>query len=1000
MFRRKKAATISGRIVLPLLITTVFQSFIVISMLMANGVFDQLQENALDLLEERTQNKYQSLETEMNINWSYLSSTKEKIHGTVEALLRSRDQRYADIRTDPALNAALSQAVTPDLVACLRANNTTGVFLVLDGIGVVGRPETYAGVYVRDTDPLADAADNSDLHVLRALPPLTRALSLSLDSFWQASFVFPGGSDNPDNDYFYKPLVAAREGKSSEQLHDGYWSPTFYINGKDDSAVVTYSEPLLNKNGEVYGVLGVELNEDYLVSLLNKGEFARSNRGCYFLGWTTDGGATYNRVTTGGVKYKQYFRAEDTVLRPVEQTEDGRIRVQSTRAIETLRGTVFPLTLYPSNTALIAQQWVLIGLEDEATLFTFARTIRDLIVLAAALAMIVGVSVSLLIGRGIVSPIIRLVDSLEKSDPNETLSLTKTGILEIDRLADAILTLNRDAQEAANKLSKILKLAGLSVGVYEIRNDSDSAYCSDGVYQLLGRTDLSGRNNLLPKLSCEAMIAKAMADPVEDAVYRLTVGGAERFVRVKQMQGQHGTVGTVIDVTSEMADRRRIERERDHDLLTGILNRRAFESTAERLFMHKGGALGIAAVIMLDLDNLKYLNDTYGHDCGDGYIRSFAESLRLFGTEKTLLARRSGDEFYVLLYGAQSREQLQDSIAHAWRGIQARTYQLPDGTPYKMRVSAGVAWYPDDAVTLAQLVHYADFAMYKVKRTAKGTFEEFDRKGYNEDSYLISGRDALDRLIDQQLVRFALQPILSARTGEVYGYELLMRTNVRELPDPTTVLRLANVEGKLQHIEHLTWFKGLETIKALMTNRATPSDALFFLNSIANQALSSEDELSVINRFAGLLSRLVVEVTEGEKNDKSCTQKKLAFVHRLGGKIAIDDYGTGYNSEMALMQIDADIVKLDISFVHGVDVDGNKQALIQNLISYAKQRGIAVLAEGVETREEMRTLIRFGVDYLQGYYLGQPQYQPMNPDKLLKREIRRIAGEAEGLDEA
>ncbi|MEA5144737.1 MAG: EAL domain-containing protein, partial [Candidatus Limiplasma sp.] len=99
--------------------------------------------------------------------------------------------------------------------------------------------------------------------------------------------------------------------------------------------------------------------------------------------------------------------------------------------------------------------------------------------------------------------------------------------------------------------------------------------------------------------------------------------------------------------------------------------------------------------------------------------------------------------------------------------------------------------------------------------------------------------------------------------------------------------------------------------------------------------------------------------------------------------------------EMALMQINADIVKLDISFVHNVDTDPDKQALIQNLIRYARERGIAVLAEGVETREEMRTLIRFGVDYLQGYYLGAPQYQPMNPDKMLRREIRRIAGRAD-----
>jgi len=402
---------------------------------------------------------------------------------------------------------------------------------------------------------------------------------------------------------------------------------------------------------------------------------------------------------------------------------------------------------------------------------------------------------------------------------------------------------------------------------------------------------------------------------------------------------------------------------------------------------------------MLDLDNLKYLNDTYGHDCGDGYIRAFAESLRLFGQEGTIIARRSGDEFYVLIYGAPDRDLLRARIMRGWNGILDHAFILPDGNPYRMRVSAGVAWYPSDARSLNQLILYADFAMYKVKHSAKGSLEEFNLQDYSENSYLISGRNALDRLIDNQLVRFAVQPIISAQTGNVYGYELLMRSTVRELPDPLTVLRLASAEGKLQHIERLTWVKGMETVRGLVNSRYAPSESLFFINSIANQLLKPDDEQWLVEEYASLLPRMVVEVTEGEKNDLECTHYKLNFIRSHGGKVAIDDFGTGYNNELALVQIDADIVKLDMSLVRDVDTDLDKQALIRNLISYAKQRGIAVLAEGVQTRDEMRLLIRFGVDYLQGFYLGRPQFQPMSTDKLLRREIQRIVGEAADNDD-
>ena len=1000
MQRQKQTATIVSRIVVPLLITVMVQSVLIIVMLSINGVFSQIRENSLSMLAERTQNKYQSLYTEMSLNWSYLMGTEEKVNRIVQDTLLAQNKDYGDIKTDATLNAALSQSVAGELISRMRENDTTGIFIVFNGIGVVGKPDTYAGFYVRDTDPYTDSADNSDLHVLRGLPPLTRALGLSLDSFWQASFTFPDGVSNSENDYFFEPLNASIDGIARDRLHDGYWSTPFNINGEDDGAVITYSEPLINENGEIYGVIGVELNEDYLIAVLNQGEFARTNRGCYFLGVTADEGKTYRRITTGGAKYKQFFKADDQVLTPLEPAVDERIRVKSTRNDEIIYGAVFPLKLYPTNTAFARQQWVLIGMEDETTLFAFVESIRGLFVLAALMAAALGAVVSLLTGRAIVRPIVRLVNSLKTSNPNRPLNLERTGITEIDQLADAILTQNRNVNEAAGRLTRILKLAGLPVGVFEMRNDSDTAYCSDGFFAMLGYADAKGQNsNFIPVKRCQEIVNAAMANRVEESVYRIFTREGERYVRIKRLQEEQATLGTILDVTAEMADRMRIERERDHDLLTGILNRRAFEADAEALFTQKSQSLGIAAVIMLDLDNLKFLNDNYGHDCGDGYIRAFAESLRLFGQEKSLVARRSGDEFYVLLYGGQSKEELRQRIRRAWAGILNSKYILPDGTPYKMRVSAGIAWYPDDAKTLVQLIHYADFAMYKVKRNAKGTLEEFNQREYSEESFLINGRDALDRLIDQQLVRFAVQPILSARTGEVYGYELLMRTNVRELPDPLTVLRLANAEGKLQFIERLTWMKGLETIRALLQNRATPTDAKFFINSIANQALTSEDERIVAENFAGILPRLVVEVTESEKNVESCTLKKLTFVRAHGGMIAIDDYGTGYNSEMALVHISADIVKVDLSFVHNVDTDTDKQALIQNLISYAKQRGIAVLAEGVETKDEMRTLIRFGVDYLQGYYLGAPQYQPMSPDKQLKREIRRVVGEAEWQDD-
>lgn len=989
--KRNRRTTIRSRIVAPLLLMSLLQTLLMIGLLISGGVFRQLRENALSILDERTQNKLQSLQAEMTLNWNYLSSTEEKINTLVDNLLTQEQKSYSDIAVDTELNARLCEAVSGELIARLRANNVTGIFFVLNGAGVPGKQDSYAGVYIRDTDPVTDAADNSDLHMLRGLPPLSRALHLSLDSFWQAGFLLTGGEENPDNRYYYAPFLSAHEGVTKEHRYDGYWSLPFQINGVDDGAAITYSEALCNSKGRAYGVLGVEISESYLAALLGKGEFSGTNQGSYYLGVTEDGGHSYRKVTTGGIKYKQFFREEDQTLTPSEVQTNGRIRLLGTRDGEAIRGTALPLNLYPANTLFASQQWTLIGLEDETSLYAFTNLVIQLCVGAAVLAAALGIVVSTLAGRGVVAPIIRLADGLQQSDPNARLQLPDTGVDEIDRLAGAFISLNHDVLEAANRLSRVLQLAGLPVGVFEIRDDSDLAYCSDDVFTLLDREALRPPNNLMPKQECNAMVDQAMREKEDAEVYCIHTAQGMRYLRIRRMRDTRLTVGTILDVTAEVEDRRRIERERDYDLLTGILNRRAFESQAEELFAVKTEELGVAAMLMLDLDNLKYLNDTYGHDCGDGYIRSFAEALKRFGPDRSLIARRSGDEFYVLLYGATDQESLRERIRQGWEGILNSAYPLPDETSYRMRVSAGVAWYPADTRDLAQLIHYADFAMYQVKRSSKGTLEEFNLQDYREDAILLNGRDALDRMIDNQMVRFAAQPILSARTGEVFGYELLMRSVVRELPDPLTVLRLARAQGKLQHIEHLTWFKGLEAAQLLAGNLTASQEIRFFLNSIGTQGLSQDEETLLETRFGTLLPRVVVEVTEGDRSDLMRTEQKLAFFRRHGGMVAIDDYGAGYNGEVALVLMTADIIKLDIAFVHGVDTDSDKQALIRNLVVYARERGIAVLAEGVETREEMRTLIRVGVDYLQGYYLGRPQYQPMNVDHLLKQEICHMA---------
>jgi diguanylate cyclase (GGDEF)-like protein len=968
---------------------------IIVIMLSVNGLFSELRQSAMSTLEDRTQNKYQNLQVQLKNNWAYLSVSAERVQGTVARTLLRLGEITADIATDAELNEQLILAVAPELLSRMRANHVSGIFLIFNGAGSAEDTDAYAGVYLQDTDPEEDDIDNRDLRVVCGSADIAQLLGITQDTARQDYFTFPGGSGNAENDFFYQPLLAAQSAQGEMPEGEGYWSTAFRLGAEEGAECIAYSEPLINRGGDIYGVLGVVIDVAQVSAILSDGEYASAGKGCYFLGVSQDGGDTYTKITTGGALYRQFFDETETSLTLKRATQEGRVTVQSTLNNETMLGSLQKLQLYAPSSPFASQEWTLIGLADETTLFSFERTIRNVLFAAAALSVLLGLGVAAVTSQRIVRPIVRLVSRLKNTDPNETLALEPTNIHEIDQLADAMMTLNHDAIESATRLSKILKLTGLPLGVFEIRDDSELAYCTDDVFTLLGHEEIRNANSLTPKFVCMRIVSHAMNNRVEGSVYRLGSDHSERFVRIRLMREEHGVVGTVMDVTSEIDSRRKLEQERDYDLLTGILNRRAFEKAMEALFAKGGDTLGVAAMIMLDLDNLKFLNDTYGHDCGDGYIRALASTLQLFGKENALIARRSGDEFYVFLYGGKDKPQIRERINTGWKGISQFYYRLADGTRYKMRVSAGVAWYPADSAEYTQLIRYADFAMYKVKHNEKGSLVEFSARDYDENSFLISGRNALDRLIDGERVRYMVQPILSARTGETVGYELLMRTDEPELPNPMAVLRLACEEGKLQHIERLTWFKGLEAAKALLESDAVAPDTTFFINSIANQVLSKGDERIILRRYAGMLPHVVVEVTESERNDKHCTEQKIRFIKSHGGRVAIDDYGTGYNSELSLVKIGADIVKLDISLVRHVDQNEDKQTLIRNLIIFARSRGIAVLAEGVETEAEMSTLIRFGVDYLQGFYLGRPGFMPEATREELRSEIRRLAGTAD-----
>ena len=531
----------------------------------------------------------------------------------------------------------------------------------------------------------------------------------------------------------------------------------------------------------------------------------------------------------------------------------------------------------------------------------------------------------------------------------------------------------------STKFLRIMEMASIELGGYEMRFDLNTVYVTKNFFPMLNlpSEDVSGLSTrYFQQMLREFDQTHSHTVWVgHSKVYEISFSdGTIRYIRMETSREGYAQIGLVEDFTSVMLERQRIEHERDYDALTGLYNRRAFQRESEALFEHSE-VLGHAALLMIDLDNLKRTNDTFGHDWGDKYIRRAGQCLAWNTPPGTLCARISGDEFNVLFYGYDSQEAIREEIRNLKTAVKETSLTLPSGRELHLSISGGIAWYPENSREFPIMKKYADFAMYQVKRTQKGELAEFDPEIYRKEDAATEKRQQFQKLIREELVRYYFQPIISGKTGETIAYEALMRVSLPMITNPGQVMELAREEGCLHEIERITMFKSAESYLFLEREGLISGKEKLFVNSVASQHMTEAESKEYARRFTSLQSRLVVEITEEEGMDSSALEIKRNTLG-LQGNFALDDYGSGYSNEKNLIDLSPAYIKVDISIIRDIDKSQDKQQIVSNIVSYAHGRNMQIVAEGMETAAELETVLALGVDLLQGYFLARPAAVP------------------------
>ena len=941
-----------------------------------------LEQNAVDILQIQTENRQNYLQGQM-LDAQDLSSLAGKINAVTQAMLDDGEISLDTLDSGSDAASPLLLSIGDSLISSMRHRPVTGIFVVLNthDLDTREKGEPLPCLYLRDLDPNSSPSQrNSDLMLVRAPAQVVQSLYIATDTSWTPSINYGA---NGSSGFLYPVFQAAYHGNGELDAADyGHWTSSPYTLSGDDHSAIAYTIPLILDDGTVYGVLGVEILESYLQALLPGTELQNDSSGTYLLGVASNSAIGKDDLTVSVISASPAANApqqsydQTLLLKPSK-----RGGYQSDSPLGLCHAAVAPLTLYNRNAPFSNEQMLLIGSVPVSALYAFSGDVVRLLIIAVLVVLTAGLFSSLVLARKLSRPISRLSDEVAHARESRSSipMLSATGIIELDRFSSAFTQLGREVLDTSTKFLRIMDMASVELGGYELRSAPDSIYVTDNFFDLLGMPgvdadDLTAQSfrELLQRFERSCPHSPA---PDGAMLYHIRLpSGKERYLRIETTHEDGAQVGLAEDVTANTLEKLRIEHERDYDTLTDLYNRRAFRRICAEFFCSPE-KLGHAALLMFDLDNLKQINDTFGHDWGDEYIRLTGECFAKNAPARTVCARISGDEFNALFYGYNDQDTLRADICALKAALEQSVVQLPSGRELRVSVSGGIAWYPESSTNLITLRKYADFAMYQVKHSRKGELLEFDPEVYRTNLQERRCHEEFRRLINEELISYHFQPIIDAKDGSVFAYEALMRVDLPTLHSPADVLRLAREENCLHEVERITFFCASSAYQALENAGKVVPSALLFVNSIASQYLTPDELSEYSARYASILPRIVIEITEEEGLDPKALRIKQT-IPGSSGAFALDDYGSGYSNERSLLELSPNYIKIDLSIIRSIDTDANKRQIVSNTVSYAHQRGMKVVAEGLETADEVRTVLSLGVDLLQGFFLAMPQVEP------------------------
>ncbi len=441
---------------------------------------------------------------------------------------------------------------------------------------------------------------------------------------------------------------------------------------------------------------------------------------------------------------------------------------------------------------------------------------------------------------------------------------------------------------------------------------------------------------------------------------------------------QQNTIANVLisrDITLRTKYESELKQLADHDPLTGLFNRRRFQEELELALLRSHRQQTKVALVWIDLDQFKEVNDSLGHLAGDALLRNVAEALLEASRGDEIVARMGGDEFAMMM-SIQSEEQAFQGAERIIDQVRQSSIII-NNAPIRVTSSIGVAIYPDHANDSATLLAHADIALYKSKSAGRNKFslyQPLDEENTYATEHIHWKQKIWDALENNKLLFYA-QAIIDTKTGRACHYELLLRIqgDNGEIILPGAFIRQAERIGVIREIDRWVVINAIKLLATVKEKGYSISCAINLSAQTLNEHSFTQlihEQLNTMNVESHLL---MLEITESAAiSDINNAQRFIKTLSEIGCQFALDDFGAGFSSFSYLKNLKVNYLKLDGSFIHNLPNEPRDLCIVEGMIKVANGLNMKTIAEWVENQETLDMLTNLGVDQVQGFHIGKP----------------------------